>query len=376
MTGVPSGHQKSMDETDLQLHPAEASELCELDAPDLLARRRWDRALLTVMDEAPVESALAVLGHERGAEPGSGWRAEKLRLDLRSGQNRTEDAEACARHAGWIYVFGSQFGSEDGPLEAKRSWVARMRDDELSRALAEGATLPAELVRLRFGIHRAVNDVFAGAKVDLMALGAASREAYIDQTIRRGARKKKRWSGSVRSSDRPINVEGVEFRANGNLLLGLRYPVTAEGAPVLVEMEGVERLFEDPQSLPRCTAVWWLEGVGDPEQPVGIRALFGDGVDSFHAIVGNLESTGKRSAILADHPEGARAASTHVRFSLPAAASGGAVMADVVHRFDDLRRVEGVAVAADGQAHYVIDREGDVALRTLVLDRPDPAVTA
>jgi hypothetical protein len=64
MRGVPSGHRKSMHETDLQLHPAEASDLCELDAPDLLARRRWDRALLTVMDEAPVESALAVLGHE------------------------------------------------------------------------------------------------------------------------------------------------------------------------------------------------------------------------------------------------------------------------------------------------------------------------
>jgi hypothetical protein len=312
----------------------------------------------------------------RGAEPGSGWHADKLKLDLRGGRNRTEDAEACARHAGWIYVFGSQFGSEEGPLEAKRSWVARVRQDELCCALEESATLPAELARLRFSLHRAVNDRFAGTKVDLMALGTTSREAYIDQTIRHGARKKKRWSGSVRSSDHPINVEGVEFRGNGNLLLGLRYPATAEGAPLLVEMEGVERLFEDAGSPPRCTAVWWLEGVGNPEQPVGIRAVCSDGVDRFHAIVGNLESTGKSSAILADHPEGTRAPSTHVRFSLPAAASGGAVMAEVVRRFDDVRRVEGVAVTADGEAHYVIDREGDVALRTLGLGRPDAAVTA
>jgi hypothetical protein len=40
----------------------------------------------------------------------------------------------------------------------------------------------------------------------------------------------------------------------------------------------------------------------------------------------------------------------------------------VVHHFGDIRRVEGVAVDHEGHAHYVIDEEGHVALRTLVFD--------
>ena len=35
----------TMHETDLHLEPNEASDLCPIEAPDLLARRGWDRAL-------------------------------------------------------------------------------------------------------------------------------------------------------------------------------------------------------------------------------------------------------------------------------------------------------------------------------------------
>jgi hypothetical protein len=57
-----------------------------------------------------------------------------------------------------------------------------------------------------------------------------------------------------------------------------------------------------------------------------------------------------------------------VRFSLPLVAAGGAVQADTVHEFAEIKRVEGIALAADGHAHYVIDEEGHVALRTLLLE--------
>jgi hypothetical protein len=39
-----------------------------------------------------------------------------------------------------------------------------------------------------------------------------------------------------------------------------------------------------------------------------------------------------------------------------------------VRRFEDIKRIEGIAVDGEGNAHYVIDREGQVALRTLLVD--------
>ena len=55
------------------------------------------------------------------------------------------------------------------------------------------------------------------------------------------------------------------------------------------------------------------------------------------------------------------------RFTLPGE-GGGRVRAERVHHFGDLRRIEGVALDREGHAHYVIDEEGRVALRTLIFD--------
>ena len=63
------------------------------------------------------------------------------------------------------------------------------------------------------------------------------------------------WPGGGRD---PINVEGAAFRdgaeapkgGSPTLLLGLRFPVTAEGHPIVVEIEGIERLFKPGNRLP------------------------------------------------------------------------------------------------------------------------------
>ena len=123
--------------------------------------------------------------------------------------------------------------------------------------------------------------------------------------------------GGVQPGDQPINVEAAEFRADGRLLLGLRYPVTADGHPLLVEIHDVESLFADPDALPRAGAVWWLENVGSAAAPVGFRGLDTHGDDRFDAIVGDLDAANKSATVLEDHPEGGRAASEHVRFALP-----------------------------------------------------------
>ena len=118
--------------------------------------------------------------------------------------------------------------------------------------------------------------------------------------------------------------------------------------------------------MPTCSHVWELENAGDRDAPMGIRALHTEGDDVFDAVVGDLDAAGKGATILADHPAGGLAPSRHVRFTLPA--GGGSVRVDTVHEFGTIKRVEGIALAADGHAHYVIDEEGHVALRTLLLE--------
>ncbi|WP_350278383.1 hypothetical protein [Kribbella sp. HUAS MG21] len=350
-----------MHATDLHLEPNEASDLCRVFTPDVLAAHGWDRAFVTVLDEATAEDALALLVHEAGVPLDEGWSARRVFTDAGANAGRTEDAEACAARDGYVYLLGSQFGKKAGPLAAKRSWIARVEE----RALADGGRPVLEVVRFRFGLHRAINDALAD--VDLLPVGPLGRTAYVDATIARGQLKAKSWAGTVRPTDHPVNIEAAEFRANGNLLLGLRYPVTAEGHPLLVELENVAELFADPDAVPRCGNVWVLGDVGSVEAPAGLRGLDTHGGDRFDAVIGDLDASGKSATVLADHPEGARADSEHVRFEL-SSEPGGTVDSKVIHHFGDIRRVEGIAVDQDGHAHYVIDEEGHVALRTLVFD--------
>jgi hypothetical protein len=287
-----------------------------------------------------------------------------MHLEPASGAGRTQDAEACARRDGHVYALGSQFGSKAGPLNAARSWIARVAE----AALGDDDAAPLEIARLRFGLHRAVNDALARSQIEVIERGPLTTARYIDATIARGAAKSKRWAGRVTAADHPINVEGMEFRANGRLLLGLRYPVSADGHPLLVELDDIEALFADPNAVPTCSHIWELDNAGDRDAPMGIRALHTEGNDVFDAVVGDLDAAGKGATILADHPTGGRAASRHVRFSLPLRAGGGAVQVETVHEFGAIKRVEGIAMAADGHAHYVIDEEGHVALRTLLLE--------
>ena len=55
-----------------------------------------------------------------------------------------------------------------------------------------------------------------------------------------------------------------------------------------------------------------------------------------------------------------------MRFTL--SGEGGPVSAETLHHFGEIRRVEGVAIDHEGHSHFVIDEEGHVALRTLVIE--------
>lgn len=350
---------------DLHLDPNEASDLAEVHEQGLLAAHDWDRTFLTVLDEGPVEDCVALLAHEAGAGLTDGWTSHRLRFsavdDL---AGRTEDAEALAVRAGKVYVVGSHYGSKTGPLQAKRHWLARFDHTELAEGL-DGATPPLTIARTRFRLHRAVNDALRAAKVDVFALADGARQALIGDTIARGEAKGKKWRRFLRYSDSPMNIEGAAFAPDGTFLLGLRFPTTAAGQPLIVGLQDVDALIDDPEHVPQCVAVWWLE-TGTPELPRGIRAISPHG-DGFQVITGSLDALGKRSVLVEHHPEGAEAPCEHVRLG-PLPEGGGPVGVELVHDFGDLRSVEGVADGPDGHAVYVVDQDSHVDLRFLALD--------
>lgn len=368
-SGDDEGAQ-SLGAVDLHLEPNEASDLCPLDDREILEGNGWDLAYVTVLDDTAVEEAVALLGHQAGAAITEGWSSHRLPCVPSAGEGKTEDAEACAWRDGSLYVIGSQYGKGTGPLQPKRSFLARLRAEDLRADLdLAQARPPLTVARNRFRLHRAINDALQAAPVELLERRRQVRQRFIQATIKRGEKKGKRWAGRVQAGDVPVNVEAARFRPHGTLLLGLRHPCTSAGEPILVELADVDHIIDDEDVQPRVIQVWTLPGVGRSAEPVGFRALHTDGDDRYGAVVGNLDSLDKGSALLEDHPEGAFARSQHVRFRLPAGAEGGPV-ADVehVHEWIDLRRIEGLATAPDGTMLYVVDDDERVHLRLYRVD--------
>jgi len=361
-----SAPDTSVDEVDLDLAPNEASDLAAVPPGLLPDELGWDAAYVTVLDEGAAHESVAVLGHARGARLAEGWDARRLRLEPTGDTGRTDDAEACAFHDGWLVVAGSHYGSKDGPLQPRRAWFARLRAADLAAAVA-GERPPLELARNRFALHRAVNDALRDAEIALRPLGARARELLVEATVARGEEGGKRWAGRVRPDDLPINVEGIEFRPSGELLLGLRHPVTEDGHPLLVAVQDVGALFaEDPEDV-ACGPVWTVEA-GERDDPLGVRGLHHGAGDALHLLVGSLDAEGKDSALVDEGPEAGRAHCEHWAVELPADAGPGTLAARRVHVFEGLKTVEGIAQAPDGSFLYVVDQDHNVHLRFLLVE--------
>ena len=337
-------------------HPHnEASALIAIHNHHLLRRFGWDVGFWVASDENPAHKAIAALGRRRKKRKrkDGGWQVVPLEC-RRSGRasRDTDDCEAMARAGGWIYVFGSQYGSKDGPLDPKRHFVARFNE---SLVETRGGRLKAtiDVTRRPFLLHRLVNDALRQAELDVIPVRKRERKAFIKATRRdAGGRARKR----VRKGDHAINVEGATFLPNGRLLLGLRYPVTAAGNPIVVEVDGIDRAFERGRGKEVCvTRVWSLRNVGSARRPKGIRELDQRG-RTIHAITGDLESDPKDSKIVADHPEATRARSEHWTFEVP---DDGEVRlkASRVRRFGRGANVEGFALYEDGCVWYAHDDE-------------------
>lgn len=350
---------------DLSLHPNEASGLLTIEDGRLLDTHGWDVGFWAVLDEGEIGDCIAAIGHRRDAAQEEGWEIERLHARVTGDSGKTEDAEAITRDptSGTVYILGSHFGSKDGPLQPKRGFVARFREADVSH-VTEDPAMDLEVARRSFALHRLVNDALKERGPDLIPLGDQTREALIDATIERGKKEKKKWAGLVREGDYPINIEGAAFRANGSLLLGLRFPTAADGRPVLVELGGIGRLFDD--GLPEILGFWTVDAVGGGGDMAGVRDLAlrptGDG-EELHLVTGNVDSRDKGSVVIQDYPGGSETVATHFRCPLPPDAHSGELEGRFVREFPNLPRVEGLAVSEDDRAYYVTDEDEGVHLR-------------
>jgi hypothetical protein len=350
---------------ELNLHPNEASGLLTVEDEPLLESHGWELAFWAVLDEGEIEDCVAIIGHRRDAAISEGWEIERLHAEPLGDAGKTEDAEAITRHDGWIYVFGSHFGSKDGPLQPKRGFVARFREAGIGHESGDTA-MEMEISRESFLLHRLINDALKEEGPDLIPLGEASHGALIEATIERGSTGGKAWAGLVREDDYPINIEGAAFREDGTLLLGLRFPVSADGHPVLVEIAGIERLFEPGDERPEVLGFWVVDAVGRGGDIAGVRDLAlvatAEG-EELHLVTGNVDSRDKGSVLIRDYPGGRHTVATHFRAVLPSGTHSGSLDAGFVREFPDLPRVEGIAIADEDRCFYVTDEDEGVHLR-------------
>jgi hypothetical protein len=351
---------------DLNLHPNEASGLLVMEDEGLLGVHGWDLGFWAVLDEGKIEDCVAAIGHRRGSPQEDGWEIERLHARVTGDSGKTEDAEAITRdhRTGLVYILGSHFGSKAGPLQPKRGFVARFREAEVGH-VTEDPAMNLEVVRRSFALHRLVNDAFGEHGIDLVPLGERAREALIDATIERGREQRKKWSGLVREDDYPINIEGAAFRQDGSLLLGLRFPTAASGRPLLVEIGGIDSLFED-EGLPEVLGFWTVDAVGEGGDMAGVRDLAlhptEDG-EELHVVTGNVDSRDKKSVLVGDYPGGRETVATHFRCPMPEGAHSGELKGEFVRAFPNLPRVEGLAIADNDRAYYVTDEDEGVHLR-------------
>ncbi|MFW5828867.1 MAG: hypothetical protein ACOCXA_01280 [Planctomycetota bacterium] len=337
----------------------EVSALLRCEHPELLERHGYDTGFWGLRDDLPAEKALVLVGHKTGRRPRRGWKLKRLKADVpKKLRKTTDDGEALARHAGWIYVLGSQFGSKSGPLDPDRAFIARFRETDIDEKI--GRSRPTmQILRHPHALHRAINDALQASGIPLIPLGPQVSERFIEATLRAGTDAP--WAGDVRVEDHPINVEGAVLAADGSCLLALRFPVSADGRPLLVRVCGIPQAFTGLTPPAFQAQVAATVQTGSREHPVGLRALQAEG-EHLHLLTGPIGSIDKANAVAKDYPGSQQAPCRHWRCRWPRWEDlPEDLPLELVHACASMR-VEGLAQDTAGTWHYSVDTPKGVHL--------------
>lgn len=340
----------------LDVGPNEASAISPIESAEPLAERGWDAGFWIVLDDTGIEGAIVAVGRRS-----TDYRWEAKRLAATSdGAPPTDDAEDCVRIGEWVYAFGSHYGSKEGPIERERQFVARFREADLARG-----ELDLQVAGGDYRLHRLLNDALLDSGIELFPLADSARSALVGPASEEEAEEAADGRDPlVRPHDLAVNIEGCALRSRtGGVLIGLRFPTSAAGHPLIVELEDLHELFDPSPSLPTVKGVWECVNIGNAQVPAGIRGLAEGAGDVIEAITGNLDSAGKGSVLIDAHPEAALAPSAHFSLRMPANRRRGAASSELVREFHGRYRVEGVAHDPAGRTFYVIDDDERVELR-------------
>lgn len=349
---------------DLRLPDREAFDLLPVRDERLLAARDWDMAFYSVLDEGCLEDSIVRIGHRSGAPVGDGWQVERVLLDAGPETGRSQDGQALAWHDGWVYVIGSHFGKQAGPLQARRQVMARFREADAARGLAQ-----LQVSRNGFRLHRALNDALAAADLPLVTSHRVS-STFCQTALDRAHANGKKRAARLAADDWPLRIAAAAFSRRGSLWLGLRYPVCEDGSPVLAELLNPGPMCLDSKATPQIGRTVNVAGTGSPDHLLGLRSLHAAPDGTLHAILGSADTAGTGSVILDAHPEAAHTQNSHWTF-------------DPDHRAPVARRVgvlpgacgvDGVSLTPAGEVLYVIEDDGNVKLRHAA-DPSAPALT-
>ena len=211
-----------------------------------------------------------------------------------------------------------------------------------------------EVVRDRFRLHRAINDALVASGIPLAQLSEKASRDFIRRTRTLGRKRHKTWADRILLEDLPLNIEGAAFDDQGGLILGLRFPVTAAGEPIVVEIAEVDGAFRSVGWWPAVRAIRVLTGAGSPRAPLGIRDLELSG-DDLHALVGGIDPE------LVDHaPAPSSRPFQHRVGRWTPGTKAKAVPTRLVRRFRPGQQVEGLAGDGAGGFAYVAESLPDV----------------
>jgi hypothetical protein len=349
---------------DLDLSPNEASGLVRVHDEALLRHYGWDLGFWSVLDEVDVAECIVLLGHRAGDDLDAGWSAERLHAERHGSDGPAKDAEAVAFWDGSVDVIGSHHGGKEGPIRREEQWVARF--DEAAVLASRDAGVPGAtltVVDTAFRLHRLLNDALRDCGLDVAPMTELIRQSFVTPTIDqlRGTAEE----GRVRPDDWTVNIEGAEFTAAGEMLLGLRFPVAADGRPLIVQLRDWSRLFDEPMALPEVTAVWSVDAIGRNGSMAGVRDLcILD--DDLHLVTGDLDSAGKGSVIREDFTGGNDTVATHFATALPSRGEP-APPVRVIKEFPEHPRIEGIAADGNGRFFYVSDEDEAIVVRSTPL---------
>lgn len=322
---------------------SEASALLAIDDAALLKTLSLDEGYWLAHDEGGLGSGAARSMVSIVGRVDDDWTVTPVKLTDSAGKGPRPitDAEALAAHGDWVFVVGSGFLGANNKLDRRRAFITRFSPAEL-RIKPKGLTGHAEVLNLGTDLLTAVNDALATSSTELMATSAPVSKATT-----------KASGGSPEST--PINIEGAAC-IGSCLFLGLRWPVTTAGGPLIVEVDRGAELIAGPwtdatagelAALPM--SVHDVDAAGaSKKKALGIRALSTfDG--NLHAITGPTDRDIAATKMKAG-------GYTHVRID---PASDGVVPLET---FEGYRKVEALAARPDGGWIYGLDDEKAIIL--------------